>query len=346
MLYYAEGTSSQIRHELTSVQKAFSDALLYSYKLLDSIETYDGINNLAVLNKHPGEEILINDDLFRVLTDTLSRMETSDHYSIFAGALFNEWTTLRYLEDPSEFDPVQNADESELLTALTEIVHRPGMFRLELTEPNTASLSVSPDYQRLIDQWEIIAPVLDLNLIHDAWMLQLTSEQLERQGYKKGYLYTDCGCSLWLDDQDSRYTIYSWNGKEAYVSGLIDWKSPSAFVQFTAFPLTVDTSGYYHINNASETIYRHSFINIENGMPADSLLYAALAGNKTDLIDLKWELIDIVMAEDPSEFLRTLPDDEFVIYTKLSSPNELHIQKKYIACLHLNEQSKSVLITH
>ena len=320
LLHYAEGSSSEIRQELNAVQKAFTEALLRAYQLLDAEHIYTGMVNIASLNQAPGEKMQVAPALYAVLKDAVFRMERGEGYNLYAGALYREWQTLRYLEEPREADPLNNADEAERLAAITEAVNRPGAIALDLSEENAAALEVSPEYAAFAEQQEIEGPILDLNLLHDAYLLDMTAAVLQNQGIT-GYLYTDSGCSIWLEDGDTRYTIYGADG----AAGTVKWPSPSAFCQFTAYSLAEEPYGYYRVGDT----LRHPFVDPVLGAPRKVLLTAALAGGFQDLPDLAYEMAILCMQPDRAGVegrIAALPENVFYAYLYQGENAELTVK--------------------
>ena len=320
LLHYAEGNSSDIRQELNAVQKGFSDALLRAYQLLDAEHTYPGMVNIASLNQAPGEKMQIAPALYAVLADASARMQRGEGYNLFAGALYHEWQTLRYLEEPQEADPQSSSDEAERLAAITEMVNQPGLITLDLSEENAAALIISPEYAAFADELEVEGPTLDLNLLHDAYLLDMTAAVLENQGIT-GYLYTDSGCSIWLESDDTRYTVYGADG----AAGTVKWPSPSAFCQFTAYPLQESAYGYYRVG---ETL-RHPFVDPVLGAPREVLMTASLAGGRQDLTSLAYELAVLCMQADQAGVesrIAALPEDVFYAYLYQGEGAELTVK--------------------
>ena len=321
LLVYAEGSSSEIRQLLTARQKTFSQALLAAYRLLDAEHTYDGVVNIASLNQQPGQSLAVDDALYQVLCDAQARYALGQGYTPFAGPLYREWQTLRYLNDPLAQDPSNNAQEAALLGNLTALIARPDAAALDLSVPGHAMLTVSPAYAAFLADEELEGPVLDLSLLHDAWLLTLTARVLRDQGLA-GYLYTDSGCSLWLDSGDTRYTLYGEAGDALAAIGTLAWASPSAYCQFTALPPDAEQPGYYSIDG----LRRHPLIDPRSGLPAGLVRTAAVAGDADSLVDIAYELAMLCLAEDQAALAGRLPQAAgFFAYTLADSPQTLYL---------------------
>ena len=348
LICYAEGKSSEIRQELNRIQKVFSDVLMNAYKMLDAKDTYDGVPNIASLNQNPGQEVRIGEELFAVLSDALERSGREQGYNLFAGALFHEWQTLLYLEEPSDFDPALNRDEAELLSAITETLQEPEIASLTLTAPDTAVLTLSPEYLQFAEAHEIDAPVLDLNLLHDAYLLQLTARGLKTQGITQGYLYSESGCSLWLDEGKRDFTLYGFSENSAAEAGTISLNAPLSYCQFTAFPFTGEQNGYYQIGEGDEVLLRHPYISSLTGEPGSVLEYAALSGGEDQIVDLAFLLAVLNSLQSPEDIearIAALPDDISAVWSYRNSDHQLHIREKDSSRITLNTDSGYTLIT-
>ncbi|MBO4836997.1 MAG: hypothetical protein J5564_04810 [Clostridia bacterium] len=319
LLYYEEGASSTIRLHLNEVQKAFTASLQRAWRLTDPDQTYEGIVNIASLNHSPGQMLEIGGDLQAILADALGRTQRGEGYSLLAGPLYREWQSLLYLDEPNDFDPLYNADEARRLSALTEWVNRPDACSLSL-ENGMAGLMVSTEYVSFLSEEEVEWPVLDLNLMRDAYLMDLVARDLRSQGYIDAYLYSDSGCSLWLQHMDTHYTLYGCDGEKAMDAGILSWSSPSSFCQFTAFSLREDGYGYYRAGDS----LRHPFVSVMSGMPENVLQALALAGGEEELTDLAYQTAILCMQPDRAGVqarLDALPDNVFYACTYMSEPD-------------------------
>ena len=341
LLYYAEGGSSAIRQKLNAVQKVFSDALIGAWKLLDAEQTYDGVVNLASLNAHPGETMAVGTDLYAVLTDAAERTAAGEGYSALSGAIHAEWRALRYLETPEDFDPRFNADEAALLSALTAQMNAPGAATLELTAPDSAALRLSDECAAFLAENEIEGPVLDLNLLHDAYMLDMIARTLRADGLTNGCLYTESGCTLWLESREGRYTLVGRGDDGAATPiGAAEWPSPSSFVQFTAFLTDEESYGFYCAEGEDGAKLRHAWIDPAIGDHRDVLLSAYLAGPADALVELAYRMAALNALPD-AEAVRdaalALPEDVFAAWTLQSDDGKkLYTRASDIGCVTLD----------
>ena len=316
--YYADGGSSDIRLKINEVQKAYTDALLYIYRLLDETNTYESFVNIASLNAAPGEWLPIDENLNAALKGALEYTARNQGYSVFAGAVWQEWQTLLYLDEPQEKDPANDSEEADILRRLAEFLADPASFHLELAD-GKARLTVSEAYQNWARENEIDAPVLDLNLMKEAYLLQYVADTMTRQGYTAGYLYTDSGLSAALNlNGEMSYRLYRVKDGAPVEAGETKLPSPSAFCQFCAVPLNSEKYGYYTVTRDGSTLYRHPHFDCRTGEVHQLLMTAALGGRLDRLPDLAYTMTALTACATRREadaLLSALPSNAFSDYS-------------------------------
>ena len=320
LLYYAEGGSSFIRQHLNEVQRVFSDDLLQYYRLLSAEKTYEGLNNIAALNAAPEQALKVDAVLYAVLKDAYARHEMQEGYHLFSGVLHTEWQSMRYLEEPEQTDPLLNDDEAEFLKVLTSQLARKEQFSLEFDDNNsTVTLHISEEYRNWTEQNEIEAPVLDLNLLHDAYSLQLVAMRMTAQGYTDGYLYTESGISISLGKQGNmEYSLYAVGESGVETIAVTALQQPAAFCSFTVVSPTEERYGYYKIELEGKPYYRHPYVNVKNGSFSNVLMTAALGGTSEQAVDLAYVMLvlsSLESAEAVTEYVKALPLEIISAYT-------------------------------
>ena len=320
LLYYAEGGSSFIRQHLNEVQRVFSDDLLQYYRLLSAEKTYEGLNNIAALNAAPEQALKVDAVLYAVLKDAYARHEMQEGYHLFSGVLHTEWQSMRYLEEPEQTDPLLNDDEAEFLKVLTSQLARKEQFSLEFDDNNsTVTLHISEEYRNWTEHNEIEAPVLDLNLLHDAYLLQLVAMRMTAQGYTDGYLYTESGISISLGKQGNmEYSLYAVEESGVETIAVTALQQPAAFCSFTVVSPTEERYGYYKIELEGKPYYRHPYVNVKNGSFSNVLMTAALGGTSEQAVDLAYVMLvlnSLESAEAVAEYVSALPQEIISAYT-------------------------------
>ena len=329
--YYAEGSSNEIRRLTNQVQKLYTTLALEAYKLLDERAVYEGLSNIASINAAPNSWVSVPESLYAVLESANSLH--SEHYSLFSGALHAQWETLRYLEDPAEFDPANDGDKKALLARHAQWLRTPGTFSLDFDKDNTAvRLNVSDAYLSWAQENGIDAPVLDLNALHDAYLMKAVAQSLRAQGYNDGYLYTDSGLYVYLSGagQGISFTVNAYDGEKEIAVAALNASSPLSLVRFTAYAPEGAQYGYYTVEKDGKPLYRHLYPDIASGEYCDQLMTLYLAAGENDILDIALRCAEwngLKTPEEISACAAKLPENTFAAYTLQDGSKTLYIRE-------------------
>ena len=297
--YYFTGSSNEIKRELQRVTLSYSAALKRAYKLLDAQNEYPAFNNLASVNHASGEWVELDAELIAVLRDALERTGEGKGYSLFAGPVYSEWNSILTLSNPEDFDPTQNADTAERLGALTKRFEN----RLELSD-TTARLSIDPELARTLSELESAAPVLDLNVLHDAYELELVAAALERDGFTHGYLSSDSGLTLSLSGQmNGSYALYAEVEGQPVQCATVPGGPGTAFSTVTAFPVG-QALGFYRCG----TLWRHPYSDAAGHMP-QALLCVGSMDPQGSLVEACYHSLCLLWLDDAAAAENELAGD-------------------------------------
>lgn len=334
-MLYAQGNSNAIKQRLNQASAAYSDTLDRCYRLLDAVNEYEGYANLATLGRHPGQPYSVGDELFKVLTDAYQKTQADQGYSLFQGALYQEWRAILYLEDPTEFDPLNNPDVAARLQAIAEMTARGDLFSLRVVDEatRTVAFECAPEYQAFAAEREIAHQPLDLNLLHDAYLLQLIAHDMESQGFADGYLYTDSGLCVSLGRDDALISLYGCVDNAVRAAVDVPIAPGAVFCQMTAFPMTDNPYGYYAFDAADGAArYRHPWIDMRAGVCRDVWMSAAAMALDRPLSDLVYGLLAVTRAENADDVRaaceRLGQSCAVVAYTLQDAPNTICVRTK------------------
>lgn len=313
MLYWAEGSSGEIRTLSNSVRRVYSDSLYRNFILLDEETVYEETVNIASLNRQAGEEIVIPDRLADVLRDALDRTAEDAGYSVYAGALYSEWESLLYLDDPAGADPVNSPEEADRIARITKAVRPENGIRLTLSQGGNgtaACLTLPEGYRRMAEEMEITAPALNLNLMRDAYLMDMVAADLEAAGYPDYVLYSRSGLAL---TARTRETLIVSVMKDGEAEASLSAAGPAASIRFAAGELRNDGYGAYRVNG----LKRHYWFDARTGDFRNKVDQAVMTGPAC-AVDLAWEMIRLNCAEDPGTV--EMPEDIQCIWTGQESP--------------------------
>lgn len=288
LIYYFEGDSDSIKAKLNAVTDLYSAALLRSYKLLDAETTYDGFVNLATLNQNLGKDMLVSEELLYILEDAWAKTQEQRGFNMFAGALYQEWNSILSLDDIAEFDPVTNPDAAARIRELAERTRELDSFDMQIVDESARSIqiNVSREYLDFLEQKEYDGTVLSLNLLSDAYRLDLVRNALEAQGFTNGYLYTDSGLTLSLSGHsDGAYAMYGFDGTQVVQCASIDAKANSACSFFRVFPLQEGEIMYHAVSSDTDVRYYHPCFITATGEFADLISSSCTVRYDGDIVE-------------------------------------------------------------
>lgn len=280
--YWFGGSSNEIKRGINALTEVYTPILAAAYKQLDHQNEYSGCNSIASLNRNQGSVVALSKELYSVLKDAYGRTVENKGYNMFAGDLYAEWESILILEEPDTFDPANNPDQAARISAIASMVSDLSNFSLEFVDDNecTVRFSVSEEYKRFCKEFEIESVPLDLNLLHDAYMLRWIADALFDEGCRTGYLYTAEGLVLCLDPSGTlSYDMYTLeNGREtAYAS--VNLEDPFSATTFTAFGMG---SLYgYNLGN----LYRHLYFDVRTGDFTNILMSATVISRDKNLVE-------------------------------------------------------------
>lgn len=178
-LVYMEGSSGEIRDNLSTFNKIYTDSLKRAYKLLDSENEYTGYFNLASLNKNLGNKVKLASDLYEVLEDSYKKG------TLFLGPLYRASAVLENTDNyDGEYEDFRMA---ELEKALADSSN----FTAEFYPDNYVLINVSDDFKALLSEYEFNSPIIDLGENNYFYKTVMVDKLLSDSGYPGCMFYSD-----------------------------------------------------------------------------------------------------------------------------------------------------------
>lgn len=284
-MYYCQGSSDDIKHQINEIQSAYSAPLSSIFKQTDNKKIYAGYSNIATLCQNPGVEFPVSAELYGILKDAFEKTAEGRGYNMFSGALNAEWEMLLFLDDAAEFDPSVDQTEGERIKRLAEMTSDMSNFALEFGD-GTVKFSVSKEYTDFLSALEITSPVIDLGLLREAYELEYVTSVLKNAGYKNGYFYTDSGLLINLGaDMPVYYGFLGYDGESVNL-GYLTSKNAGACAFFKAFITDAEEYNYYTVSVGGKTFFRHPYYRASDGLFSDVLMSSMVYSEKLTPVDL------------------------------------------------------------
>ena len=270
--YYLEGSSGAIKKATKELVGIYTPILAAAYKQLDSSVEYAGAVSIGALNNHLGEEVGVSEELYDVLKDAYVRTLEGRNFNMFAGALYAEWKSILILDDPEGFDPLTNDAMAARFADIAAQVSNLDNFSLEFLddEKHIVRFSVSDEYAAFCNEMEIEAGALDLNLLTNAYRLEMIASSLEGLGFVDGYLLSQDGLAVTLSGcRRQGYALYGMEDGSVVERGSFEVEGSSRKAFMAAFPLG-SYSGSYH--SVVDGRLRHLFFDVSSGEIHDVIM--------------------------------------------------------------------------
>ena len=279
--YHITGEKPAEMRELNKlVTQEYSAVLARAYKLLSSSEVFEEYRNIAYIDGHRGEKIVLSDELYSVLKDAYDKTEDQKGFNMFAGALYSEWESIVYAYNREECDPLFNDEEASRIEKIASQTKDLSNFGLVFDDAEKSVVfTVSDRYEELLEELGIEAPVLDLNLMKYAYELETVRAHMEAKGLTAGILTSDNGLLsggqslvLNMEDVPMSYPIYEWTGEEVRETRHFDMEGKFSLAVFRAFPLSEnDLSAYVLKDSEGKAHFRNMYFDVDTGLHTEMI---------------------------------------------------------------------------
>ena len=194
--YYLSGSNMDMKQTMNYLKAEYTNVLSRLYVLIDSKHDYLGYTNIYTLNNNLGTEYQVSEELYDILYDAYERTLENDGYNMFAGALYSEWYEILILSEFEEFDPLNNDKENERIKKIQEMVSDLSNFELKFRNDGNkyVTFNCSKEYLDFIKEYELESfPIIDLNLLSDAYKIEYLSSHFKKIGFTDGYITSSSG---------------------------------------------------------------------------------------------------------------------------------------------------------
>lgn len=229
-----------------SINSIYTEATEELFQLFSASVSEDGLYNVAYLNAHIGETVVVEPELY----EALSLIDRYDCRFVFQAPVMAEYDRLFQCEGDGEaalYDPMTNEETSEWVKTLSGYISDPSHVSLELLGENQVRLVCSDEYREFCQEYEI-ETILDFGWMTNAFLADAIANRLTEKGFTNGYLVSLDGFTRNLDTRGTKYalTLYDAQGTDVYMPGEITYGGPMSMVVYRNFPLTEgDRWSYY-----------------------------------------------------------------------------------------------------
>lgn len=226
--------------------KCYGQAMEEAYRCFSPDLREAGLRNLAYLNDHPNEAVIVEEPLWQAL----ELVAESGDRTLFLAPAEAEYSGIFLCENDLEaetFDPERNAEMAQWLGELAGFVRDPEHIRLELGEGNSVTLRVSEEYLAFA-QDSGVEQFLDFGWMRNAFVADFVAEKLREAGYTRGTLSSYDGFTRNLDVREGEYSlnIFHRQGTDVYLPARLRYSGPASLVYLRDHPMNKADRWHYY----------------------------------------------------------------------------------------------------
>ena len=295
---YFEGSTNQIKQLMRAAEKVYSDALMWSYKMFDAKDEYEGFVNLASVNNsvkswtlgagvYRSPEFQFAPQVYNAIFDAYEKTCQKAGYNLFAGALYDAWKEILVLDEPQDYDPLNDSYQKERIEKLAQASSALDNFKVEVVSASEYKLrfTVSESYVKLLEELECGINIVDFGMLHDSYMLQEVYARMEAAGF------VDCAI-------EAGSSLLALNGRNIASQSLFSRKS-TGDSDIYHYTLT-DAAGKEHLRSLYFNVYTGQQNDLAEKTEVDMI-------GTFDLVEPVWINLQLSNAESAAE-LKALAD--------------------------------------
>lgn len=253
MYDFSEAGKNASTHE-KALTNLYSQAAVTGYRAFSPDVLEEGLGNVAYLNAHINESVVVEPALYRALEQVVS----SGNRQVFlapAAEQYGHVFTSQTDEEAAQYDPAKNEAMGQWFSELAAFVSDSEAISLTLLGENRAMLSVSEKYLAFAKENEI-ERFLDFGWMTNAFLADFLAETLTENGFTRGYLTSVDGFTRNLDAGDNEYyvNLLTGQGENRESPGRIGYQGPMSLVLLHRFSLTAGDS-YTYASGETVTAY-------------------------------------------------------------------------------------------
>jgi len=263
--YYLGGGDRSAGDEKKLIRSLYSTAAVKTYRLFDTYEEYDGMNNICHINRNPNKVIEVDSILYKAF----ETLESYNSRYLYLGALNSEYSTIffRYNDAAStmDYDPYNNEETAEYFAKLAEFASSEEDIKLELLGNNQVRLNVSEEYIAYAAENEI-SWFIDFYRAKNAFIIDYFAEIMIASGFRAGCISSYDGYVRNLDNSGTDYSLNIFDRQDhvIYTAATMKYDTARSMVTIRNYPLGDKDSYYFYTSVEGEII--SPYVDISDGL--------------------------------------------------------------------------------
>lgn len=238
--YYLDVNGRSGTDRLNAVNAAYSEACINAYRIFNAEKEFEGLTNLATLNKNANTEVIVDESLYKAF----GILESSGRRDLYRAPVYTNYYNLCFSEtdaSASELDPKKNADAAANIAKILSFANSSDHVSLTLMGENKVKLNVSAEYKAFFEEEEY-SSYLDFYVLKNAFIADYIAEFMQGKGFG-GLLSSNDGYMRSFLGENETYTLNVFDVEDNYLNNAatISGTGKVSAVRFRDYGLGSDT---------------------------------------------------------------------------------------------------------
>ncbi len=263
--FYNLGTGEMsATSEFKLVSNLYNKTLSEIAPLLDAYNSYDGVNNLYTLNRHPNQEFKVS----KLLYEALELIGRRDVRNIYCAPVLEAYSGIFSAKDDSQavlYDPYENEALRAYFSELCAFVSDKQSVDLQLLGDNTVRLYVSEAYLAFAKE-NGIRNYVDLWLFKNAFMIDHCVKTFTAAGYTNGYFISFDGYMRNMDGKNAYdYDVHTLENGQILTAAILTYDKPISLANFRIYGLgAYEKASRVYVYK--DLRFRHDYLDVSDGL--------------------------------------------------------------------------------
>lgn len=297
-MYYLGKDGVSAATEGKELTARYSEAAEYAFRIFTNDVEYENVHNIYYINRHPNEEIVVDD----VLYDAFSLIQGSGDRSLYLAPIYEQYDGIFHCKEEyqaAEYDPYLNADMADYYSAIAAFANDEQMVDLELLGENKICLRVADEYMQFVGENEITS-LIDFYWLKNAFIADYLAKEMQDAGFSHGCLSSVDGFTRNLDDSGEQYvyTFYDRVDTMIYSAASIQYTGPLGMVYLHDYALNSAQPYYYAYSDGT---IRTPYLDTKDGTCKSSVSDLVCYGSNLSCAEILLKIIPVYISDSLSE---------------------------------------------
>lgn len=251
--------------EKKAVSALYTELTRTAHQLFHTSQGFDGVHNLYYINRHPNEEIVVDEMLY----EAFSMVEKYGNRAVYLAPVYVQYGNLFGCHDDVEtadFDPYQNEEIAQYFAEIASFAGDPGAVDVQLLGNHTIRLFVSDAYMCYAVE-NGFSEFIDFYWMKNAFIVDYIADTMRENGFVAGSISSYDGFVRNLDDasgQEYAFNLFDKAGGSVYQAGVMRYRNAVSIVYLRNYPAndSLDWQHYYEFQNGE---IRTAYIDAADG---------------------------------------------------------------------------------